>query len=432
VAPARAEWKVYLATDAFVPQFGDEVVVEILDGSSSRPERFLDASSPDRWPISFGVVPADPRTPVRIRARLFRLETTGSDGLPAGTSLIDATAKLPPPDGVTPVALTLAMACFGVAADVQGARSCDAGTGQLAAEPTLSVMTDIPALLAANTWAPAAPVDCKGPVPHGMICVPGGAFLLGSAKHPPISAQYDPVPEHLVQLSPFALDADEFTVGQYRGLVQAGDVPEPVPQGSNYDQGDGWCTYLSIMDGSHDAMPVNCLPWSGAQQACAAVGKRLPTEAEWEFAARNTTRESPFPWGSDPDECAYAVIGRGDYLHFDPINCELQENRFSVGPVAGGSARDKTALGVLNLGGNLTEWLEDLFAPYSAPCWNPAGARLLVDPVCGSDKNGAQIDGSLRGGSWNQVPGMSLSYVRNDESRNNWDIGVGFRCAASM
>jgi formylglycine-generating enzyme required for sulfatase activity len=324
------------------------------------------------------------------------------------------------------------MACFGVAADVQGARSCDAATGQLAPEPTLPAMTDVGALPAANTWPPGATVDCKGPVPHGMVCVPGGAFILGSAKHPPISTQYDPVPEHLVHLSPFALDADEFTVGQYRGLVQAGDVPEPVPQGVNYNQGDGWCTYVSIMDGSHDAMPVNCLAWSAAQQACAAVGKRLPTEAEWEFAARNTTQESSYPWGADADACAYAVVGHGDYLHFDPINCELQENRFSVGPVAGGNARDKTALGVLNLGGNLTEWMEDLFAPYTAPCWNPPGTRLLVDPVCVSDLNGAQISGSLRGGAWNVVPGMSLSYLRQNESRSNWDIAVGFRCAVTM
>jgi formylglycine-generating enzyme required for sulfatase activity len=369
---------------------------------------------------------------VRIRARLFRLETTGSDGLPAGTSLIDATATLPPPDGVTPVAMTLAMACFGVAADVQGARSCDAGTGQLAPEPTLAPLTDVRALPAVNSWPPAATVDCRGPVPKGMICVAGGAFLLGSAKHPPISSQYDPVPEHLVQLSPFALDADEFTVGAYRTIVQNSGVPEPVPRGSDYNMGDGWCTYVSSTDPSHDAMPVNCLAWSAAQAACAAVGKRLPTEAEWEFAARNTTQESPYPWGSDPDACAYAVVGRGDYLHDDPINCELEENRFSVGPVAGGSARDKTSLGVLNLGGNLGEWLQDLFAPYSAPCWNPAGSRLLVDPVCGSDTNGQQLLGSYRGGAWNVVPGLSLSYVRASDPRDVYDIAVGFRCAVSM
>jgi formylglycine-generating enzyme required for sulfatase activity len=426
--PPRPEWKVYLATDAPVPQFGDEVVVDLLDGSSPPTERILDASTADRWPISFGVVPADPRATVRIRARLFRLETTGSDGLPAGSSLIDTTATLPPVDSVTPMALTLTMACFGVPADVAGGQSCDPTTGELAPEPTLTPLTDLSALPAPGSWAPAAKVDCRGTVPAGMICVPGGAFLLGSARHPPISAQDDPVPEHVVQLAPFALDADEFTVGSIRDLVRRQGLPEPLARDPNFDSNNGPCTYISATDPTNDALPVNCLPWGIAAQACMFLGKRLPTEAEWEFAARNLAEETPYPWGSDPNACAYTIVGRGRYLQFEATNCEAAGNGFAVGPVAGGSALDTTRRGLRNMGGNVGEWTQDFFYPYSAPCWNPPGVRVLVDPICAAG-NGLR---SWRGGAWELVPATSLAYARNfsPDTNSNWD--VGFRCALSM
>jgi formylglycine-generating enzyme required for sulfatase activity len=427
--PPRPEWKVYLATDAPVPQFGDELVVDILDGSPLPPERFLDASSADRWPISFGVVPSDSRSAVRIRVRLFRLETTGSDGLPAGSSLLDATASLPPADGLTTVALTLSMACFGLPADVTGGRTCDPTTGELAAEPTLEPSPDLSGLPRPGSWSPAARVDCRGNVPAGMICVPGGAFLLGSARHPPISAQGDPVPEHVVQLAPFALDADEFTVGSVRDLVLHRGLPEPLARDPNFDSDNGPCTYISSTDPTNDTMPANCVMWFIADLACMMLGKRLPTEAEWEYAARNLTQETPYPWGSDANACAYAMVGRGRYLRSEATNCEV-ENGFSIGPVAGGSPLDRTSLGLANLGGNVGEWAQDFFNPYSAPCWNPPRSRLLVDPMCGESNPGGLR--SYRGGSWDQVPGSSLGYVRGFSPGSWSDLNVGFRCAVSM
>jgi formylglycine-generating enzyme required for sulfatase activity len=430
-APARPEWKVYLATDAPVPQFGDEVVVDVLDGSSQPPERFLDASTADRWPISFGIAPTDPHAPVRIRVRLFRLEITGSDGLPSGASLIDATASLPPADGVTTVALTLSMACFGLAADVGGAQTCDPTTGTLAAEPTLTRGPDLSGLPGPGSWAPAATVDCRGSVPAGMVCVPGGAFLLGSAHHAPVLPDWVPLPEHVVQLSPFALDVNELTVGTTRQLVQDANLPDPLAEDpTNYDSNNGPCTYISRTDPRNDAMPINCVTWFSAELACRFLGKRLPTEAEWEYAARNLTAESPYPWGSDPNACAYATVGRGRYLKFEATNCETVANGFAVGPVAGGSPQDRTSLGLLNLGGNLSEWVQDYFKPYSAPCWNPPGSRLLVDPVCNDST--MQADKSDRGGSWDQTPGGALAYTRASYAAAATAFDVGIRCAKSM
>jgi formylglycine-generating enzyme required for sulfatase activity len=80
------------------------------------------------------------------------------------------------------------------------------------------------------------------------------------------------------------------------------------------------------------------------------------------------------------------------------------------------------------MGGNVGEWLQDFYYPYSAPCWNPPGARVLVDPICTPGTNGLR---SWRGGAWDLVPATSLAYVRNFSESDFADWDVGFRCAIS-
>ena len=230
VAPPRAQWKVYLATDAPVPQLGQQVLVELIDDTgnpvSSSLRRLLDGSSDALWPISFGIVPADGAAPPRIHAQLYRLDDTGADGLPTGTMRIDATAVLPASQGeIIETALVLAMSCFGVEADAAGHRTCNPSTGQLDVEPTLAARVDPGTLPQVGSWPPASPVPCSGDPPSGMVCAPGGVFILGSTHFFPVSD--DPVPEHLVQLSPFAIDADEVSVGDLRPLVKAGKLAAP-------------------------------------------------------------------------------------------------------------------------------------------------------------------------------------------------------------
>jgi formylglycine-generating enzyme required for sulfatase activity len=434
-APARPQWEVILATDAPVPQFGEEIVVEVLDGTSPPPAHYLDASIASEWPLSFGVVPANPDVPVRIHARFFRLATTGDNGLPASPAIIDAVADLPPPSGVTQVVLPLMMKCFGVLADVGGRKSCDPTTGSLAPEPTLTVAPEGGALPQPGSWAPATTVDCRGEIPNGMACVPGGAFILGNptfprgeeyGRHPAVQ---DPTPEHVVELHPYALDVAEMTVGTIRNLVRehASLLAPPIQRGPDPNAADGLCTYLGADDASDDAMPVNCLDWSSASAACTLLGKRLATEAEWEFAARNRTEQTPYPWGTDSNACSYAIVGAGQYLSGGATNCESPSNGFAAGPVAGGAAGDRTRLGIENMGGNLTEWVLDLYNAYSSPCWNTG--LLLVDPMCKTDYTGRHSVHSARGGSWFEVPNSTLGYFRS-----YWpaaDATIGLRCALS-
>ena len=223
---------------------------------------------------------------------------------------LDRVGRLPVADGVTAVGLPLTMACFGVHSDVPAALTCDGTSGALAAEPVLS--SDDLALPVSGSWTPATPIPCPEAAPLGMVCVPGGALLLGGSGIVVASVELRPQPEQLVQVAPFAMDLEEVTVGQLYELRRDGRVigapalHDPDPKAAAH-----MCAYLED-DRSNDTLPVNCIEHGLASAACVAMGKRLPSEAEWEWAAGNGPLETTYPWGSeDLDLCDRAVVGFG-------------------------------------------------------------------------------------------------------------------------
>lgn len=440
VGEQRPQWVVVVATDAPVPQFGDLLAIEVIDGEGRACEgcrRIFDATAPSAWPISFGVVPSATGNGTRVRARLYRSIVTGHDGLPARDKIIDATGRLPAaPSGVARVALNLRMDCFGVAPGVLGHQTCDPGAGQLADEPTLSAAgVDSPP--AVGSWPQAQRVACSDSAPDGMVCVPGGVFLLGDPRPNPGGGETSSAPEHLVKLSPYFIDIDEVTVGQVRPLVASGAVKAPVARASDPTKPASFCTYQGTGDTSDDALPVNCVSHDLAISICKALGKRLPTEAEWEYAAGNLGRESSFPWGNDDDVCAHAIAARGNGAPDDPFafpsNCTgFAGARALFGPVAGGADTDVTDLGIRNLAGNLDEWAADVFSPYSTDCW-AENTQMLVDPVCtaGPKSNGGTH--AVRGSSWGLLPVFAAAYRRDAMYADSpGDPQTGLRCARSM
>jgi sulfatase modifying factor 1 len=433
-APApQPQWVVYVATDAPVPGLGEQLALEIVDESgnlvSPDSRRLFDGSRPSAWPLSFGVLRGSAGDTPRIHVQLYRLDEVGIATGPVGAAFLDATARLPPTSGVTTVALELRMSCFSVPADLAGQMSCDPSTSTLAPEATLAPDPDLGALPTPGSWPPAQRVDCRGQVPPGMACIPGGVFLLGAVRYAPTGGTDDPSPQHLVQLSPFALDVEEMTVGQARALVKgSGLFPPAVGDFSNFDSQSGPCTYLGADDASHDAYPINCIDWPNARAACMLLGKRLPTEAEWEYAAGNLDQKTRYPWGSDTDFCEHAILARGrpsqeQESHDCLVNIDGVIS--APGPVPGGDPADVTELGVRDLGGNVAEWLQDFSGPYDGPCWN--GASLLVDPVCAMASYGQH---SLRGGSWSLSSIGATTTLRDAALNGGIDIGV--RCAVSM
>jgi formylglycine-generating enzyme required for sulfatase activity len=170
-------------------------------------------------------------------------------------------------------------------------------------------------------------------------------------------------------------------------------------------------------------MPVNCISLALAEQVCMRLAKRLPTEAQWEFAAGNREQETPFPWGADGDVCAHARIGWGVGPPNEDSSCAAPTS--PTGPTPEGHVGDKTELGIANMAGNLSEWVRGYIAPYDAPCWNPS-ARLLLDPWCDDPASGLW---AARGDAYAYAPYLAPIVFRNPMVGSAGSATVGLRCA---
>lgn len=429
----RPAWVVTVATDARVPQLGDWLLIEVLgDGPLCTDcRRTFGAGVPESWPISFGVLPPTNGATVRVRAVLFRSTQVGSDGLPEG-AVIEAVGELPFTEAETRVGLVLSTQCFGVASDLAGRRTCDPATGALGDEPTLRALDDGP-LPAPASWPGFAEIACKKPISPEQVCVTGGAFLLGGPSVTLID-ELATRPEHVVQLSAFAIDRNEMTVGEVKKWLPL-VFDTPVEQSADPKSKLGPCTFLTN-DSKNDALPVNCVSHSLAASVCEAQGKRLPTEAEWEYAAGNLGLETNYPWGSDPNICEKALIGRGrleleieNSVTIEANSCRVGKNGqlFEAGTQPGGAAGDVTLLDVHNLAGNVAEWVEDRFAPYDGVCWDAHGS-VLTNPVCDEVDPANATMRPVRGSSWRDSGLLAFAVSRNAALDESPTPGVGFRC----
>jgi formylglycine-generating enzyme required for sulfatase activity len=258
-------------------------------------------------------------------------------------------------------------------------------------------------------------MPCKGEPAADEACVPGGAFWMGNPRLDVLDArEADGTSERVVVLSPYYLERAEVTVAAMRAARVARVVDDPVE--ANPSQPG--CIYTAA-PGKDDDRPVNCLSWQRARAYCTKVGRRLPSEAEYEYAAG--ARESrAFPWGGDLPTCSDAVQGGG-------TSCP--EAR---GPaLAGSGARDRVALGsavVVDLAGNLRELVADRFRRGDEPCW---GDGIFVDPVCELDPAETQVARSVRGGSYRDEGTLLRAALRGFIENERFAISelVGFRCA---
>ena len=339
VTDARPQWEVVVASDAQVPQFFDRVLIEVEGAAAASCEacsRLFGLSTPADIPLSFGITrPESLEGELRVRARMFRAERVQDDGSPDPRVTIDVLGSLPAGSGVVAATIPLFMGCLGVEADRDGSMSCDPNTGALAPIGTLD--TPVDSLPQSASWAPGKDVPCAGPRPEGMVCLPGGAFFMGGDVFNVPTGSHGTDVEQLVVVSPFALDIDEVTVGAVRQLINDGEVTfAPTVKSSDAADVEHLCTYVGSDNADNDAMPISCISIGLAQQVCDALGKRLPTEAEWEFAAGNRNEETLFAWGDDTtDICARSVIGRGrnplelpDYP-FESFQCHGADDEIS-------------------------------------------------------------------------------------------------------
>jgi formylglycine-generating enzyme required for sulfatase activity len=229
-----------------------------------------------------------------------------------------------------------------------------------------------------------------------MAGVPGGWFGMGSPHY------QDEAPEHRVYLDPYYLELHEVTVAQYRACAEAGACPEPA-------RGEA-CTW----DLEND-FPVNCVSWYDAQRYCHWAGMRLPTEAEWEKAARGALGRV-YPWGDEAPggagDCRRAVMMQAGL----GLGCGYD----GPGPV-GTRAADASPYGIRDLAGNVWEWTADWYGRdyYGrSPERNP-------------DNTEESLHKSLRGNSWHYVdPNPDLRAANRYRFRPlRWSPYIGIRCA---
>jgi sulfatase modifying factor 1 len=436
---ARDQWTVWVTTDAPVPQLADRGLVEVLDatGDLACPDcrrQIGVPTDPSAWPFSFGIAKSDTTSGLRVRVRLYRAANAGADGLPVGTTTLDLVGVLPTPTGNTEVQMVLTAECLGMASDPVMHTSCAGPERALVPERMLpSGRPD--SAIRPGTWPRATSVPCARAAPNDMVCIPGGFLVLGDSRA--LSTGNETVSnteERYVTLSPFALDLDEVTVGTVRSLVAAGRISEAPTERSGFKTIHAECTYLGPNDSSNDALPVNCITALAAKHVCETLGKRLPTEAEWEWSAGNLVAETRYPWGDIGDPCDFAEVGIGGSPGLETDRpqstaCRVRAGRptLPAGLPAHRNETDATQLGVRHLAGGVSEWVADRLASYRAGCWLP-DQPFLVDPRC---DDGTLRNQAVRGSAWSDAPGFVAVVGRQGLDPLAELPAVGFRCARS-
>jgi formylglycine-generating enzyme required for sulfatase activity len=259
---------------------------------------------------------------------------------------------------------------------------------------TMTVETDT---AGATQTAIAMPIngqiECQGVTPHpsnksGMtiICIPEGEFIMGSD----ISFSNADKPQHKVFLDTFWIDKTEVTNRMYRECVNAGICSEP-------EIGDYYGKPF------YDNFPVVWVRWSQANSYCGWAGGRLPTEAEWEKAARGYDGRN-YPWGNEGPTCDKSNFA-GCSGDISPVDERL---------------RGASPYGVINMAGNVSEWVNDWYGENyyaSSPYKNPLGPSTGEFHV-------------FRGGTFETRPDGLLVYWRNSYAGlDDWgSSSIGFRC----
>ena len=236
------------------------------------------------------------------------------------------------------------------------------------------------------------------------VAVRGGRFVRGFGIRDPVAG-----PAHEVDLDPFLIDATEVAVADYQKCVRAGRC-SPAGRGR-------MCNAGILERASH---PINCVAWRQAEAYCRFVGKRLPTEAEWERAALGE-HTGPYPWGEQwpPPRGAVNMADRAARRAHPEWGCSVNylDGFAETAPVGVSGGR---SAGIRDLAGNVMEWTADYFAPYERrPQLNPAGPK----------RGDARV---VRGSSFGHSNPADFNVARRRPySPDVQSAHIGFRCATA-
>ena len=250
--------------------------------------------------------------------------------------------------------------------------------------PTIATQAPPPAPTRAPTAAStAAP---QGTVSSEMVDIPAGPFKMGSDAGAP-----DAKPQFEASLAAYSIDKYEVTNADFKKFVDANTYKTDAEKAGDSDT---WLTYAK----DKDQNPVVKVSWNDATAFCRWAGKRLPTEQEWEKAARGTDGRA-YPWGND----------------FDPKKANSKEGGVRATTIVGSYGAGASAFGVLDMAGNVSEWTA------SEPAAYPGGTRTGKVFTAGTR--------IVRGGGWFDTKEYVAAYVRNSSVPGAANDDLGFRCA---
>ncbi len=221
----------------------------------------------------------------------------------------------------------------------------------------------------------------------GMVAIAGGEFAMGSND-----GDADERPVHPVQVAAFAIDRTEVTTAAYRACVASGGCTATA-RGA----------YCNLGHAGTDGQPINCVDFAQASAFCARRSLRLPTEEEWEYAARGDDGRT-YPWGEATPRSQLCWDGPGS-----EAGERQRRGTCDVGAHAGG----RSPFGLEDMAGNVWEWTSDFYTPgYGKP---PTNLRVI------------------RGGTWFGYDRADVrASLRFRVFATARDYGIGFRCAKSL
>ncbi len=380
--------------------------------------------------------------------------------IPSATPLPSATPALPDAEVAAPTADTGDLSLDN---PPDGANAAPTVAGSVAVAPTPTpaeaVQLDIDDVATENEEAPSPPglgaqalgaggvtTSAEGDIPAvldvlktDMVEVTGGQFQMGTTITEgaeavrecqdvwgglcQLSYVEDSAPARPVTISSFEIERTEVTYEQYIAFL---NLMGPRSHLSGCDgnpciatRNESDASNVSFNSQTYDVnnvinnLPVVNVTWYGATAYCEALGRRLPTEAEWEFAARGTDGRI-YPWGgAGPFDTSLAKTNR-------PVT----DNPLEIGAVPVGSyPTGASPYGVLDMAGNVAEWVNDWYGAtyYSQP---DASGTDPQGPLGGTER-------VVRGGSWDAVPFFARAVHRQSAVPNDSEPWLGFRCAAA-
>ncbi len=324
---------------------------------------------------------------------------------------------------------------------------------------------------AAHSGSPSAADAAAHP---GMVWIPGGTFRMGGDND---QAQADEYPKHTVTVNGFWMDKTEVTNAQFAAFVKAtgyvttaekapdwNELKKQLPPGTQkpdqsllvaasltfappdrpvaLDDYSQWWAWTKGADWKHpdgpasnlkgkENYPVAQVSWYDAAAYCRWAHKRLPTEAEWEFAARGGLKGNVYPWGNEPVNNGHS---KGNFFdgHF-PDHNTMTDKYYETAPVA---SFQPNGYGLFDMAGNVWEWCADLYnynyykqLPVNGPNLNPKGPAKSFDP----DEPYA-TKRVIRGGSFLCNESYCSGYRVSRRMKSTEDSGmehVGFRCVSN-